>query len=186
MIAIDTSSLLSLVRYYLPFDNNNILYDFFCLKVKNGEILILDKVIDECRYVAKGVIVNSLKYIESKDNQINTTNLFPDKKFFNLLENNFINTSVRNRLSDVQYENRKSAFLESADAKLLLYCIQNKDSGVVIVSEETDSDNDNKSFKKLPTICKMLHFSVMTLPQLILNYDEIKLDFKSSKFITPG
>lgn len=175
---IDTCSLLSLVRYYLPFDKNKILYDFIGEKVRSGEILILDKVVDECRYVSKGVVVQSLGYLDSKDVKINTAELFPDKRFFNLLENNFINASVRSGLSDVEFENRKNAFLESADAKLLLYCLRESDCNVTLVSEETDSDNDNKSFKKLPTLCGMVGCSFTSLPQLIQNYDDIDLEFK--------
>lgn len=41
-IVIDTNSLLSLVRYYLPFDNENHLNDFFKNKIANGSIVIID------------------------------------------------------------------------------------------------------------------------------------------------
>ncbi|MCG8345295.1 MAG: DUF4411 family protein [Chlorobiales bacterium] len=176
-VIIDTCSLLSLVRYYLPFDNEKILYDFIDLKISKGEIIILDKVLDECRYVAKGIIVKSLEYIDSKDLIIKTIDLLPNKRFFNLLDNNFINGAVRNTLSDLEFENRKNAFLESADAKLLLYCMQNRENDIIIVSEETDSENDNKAFKKLPAICKNLDLSFMTLPQLLKNNKEIDLEF---------
>ncbi|PJC57708.1 MAG: hypothetical protein CO025_11940, partial [Ignavibacteria bacterium CG_4_9_14_0_2_um_filter_37_13] len=51
-----------------------------------------------------------------------------------------------------EFESRKKAFLESADSKLLLYCLQHKDeidsANYVIVTEETVSSNDNKAFKK--------------------------------------
>jgi hypothetical protein len=43
-VIIDTNSLLSLVRYYLPFDKDKILYNFIKNKVQSGEIIIIDKV----------------------------------------------------------------------------------------------------------------------------------------------
>jgi len=177
-IVIDTSSLLSLVRYYLPFDKNNILFDFIKSKVESKEILILDAVFQECLYTSKGVVVKTLEFIKSKKNQIKTTELLPTKKFFNQLENNFINASVRNKLSDVEFENRKNAFLNSADAKLLLYSLNNSVEKITIVSEETETSNDNKSFKKLPAICKILNLEILTLPQLLERYDGIEVEFK--------
>ena len=174
-VVIDTSSLISLVRYYLPFDKNNVLFDFIKAKIENQEIIVLDAVFQECQYTSKGIVVNSLDYIRLKKNQINTTDLLPTKRFFNQLENNFINAAVKNRLSVVEFENRKNAFLNSADAKLLLYSQANS---TVIVSEETEASNDNKSFKKIPAICRFLNLEIITLPELLERYDEIKVEFK--------
>lgn len=176
-VVIDTSSLLSLVRYYLPFDRNNILYNFIKSKIESKNILVLDKVYEECCYTAKGVVVNTLTYLSEKNNQVKTTDLLPNQKFFNQLENQFINGSVKNKLSEVEFEVRKNAFLNSADAKLLLYGLNNKDEEVVIVSEETESINDNKSFKKLPTLCKILEIKIMTLPQYLEKSNDIKFEF---------
>jgi hypothetical protein len=44
-VVIDTSSLLTLVRYYLPFDKDLVLYNFFKSRVESGEIVILDNLI---------------------------------------------------------------------------------------------------------------------------------------------
>lgn len=176
-VVIDTSSLLSLVRYYLPFDRNNILYNFIKSKIESKNILILDKVYEECYYTAKGIVVNTLTYLSEKNNQIKTTDLLPNKKFFNQLENQFINGSVKNKLSEVEFEDRKDAFLDSADAKLLLYCLENKDKDIVIVSEETESINDNKSFKKLPAICMILELEIITLPEYFEKSEGIKFEF---------
>jgi hypothetical protein len=67
--------------------------------------------------------------------------------------------------------------LESADTKLLLYCLYNKDKEIVIVSEETESVNDNKSFKKLPAICKILELKIITLPKFLSMSDGINFEF---------
>lgn len=49
-VVIDTNSLLSLVRYYLPFDKNGVLNDFFKKKIETGEIIIIDLVLQEFTY----------------------------------------------------------------------------------------------------------------------------------------
>ncbi len=50
---------------------------------------------------------------------------------------------------------------------------------ITIVSEETEVSNDNKSFKKLPTICKrILNLEIITLPELLDKFDEIDFEFK--------
>jgi hypothetical protein len=98
-VIIDTSSLLSLVRYYLPFDKDNILYKYIEKKIVSGEIIILDKVFNECYYVAKGLVLKKMNYLENKKLHFNTTDLLPDSKFFNLLENQFCNDSSKNKLS---------------------------------------------------------------------------------------
>ena len=177
MVLIDTSSLISLVRYYLPFDINQILYNFIKEKIESKQILVLDKVYEECEYTAKGIVLEKLGYLKSKKNITKTTEVLPTQKFFNQLENQFINGSVKNKLSDVEFENRKNDFLNSADAKLLLYSISDSSKQYVIVSEETETSNDNKSFKKLPTICKILDLEIITLPKLLKGYKEINIIF---------
>jgi len=88
---IDTSSLISLVRYYLPFDTKNILYDLFQKKIESKQIIVLDKVFEECKFTSKGAVLKSLEYLATKSNQTKTSSLFPTQKYFNQLENQFIN-----------------------------------------------------------------------------------------------
>lgn len=174
---IDTSSLISLVRYYLPFDRQNILYDLFQKKIESNQIIVLDKVFDECRYTSQGIVVKTLEYLEAKQNQTKTTSLLPTQKYFNQLENQFINGSVKNLLSPTEFENRKNAFLESADSNLLLFCQTNR-ADYTLVTEETAVSNDNKSFKKLPALCQILEINVINLPTLLNGFEEINFEFK--------
>lgn len=180
-VVIDTSSLLSLVRYYLPFDKQNILFDFFKSKIENKEFIILDKVFEESKYTSKGIIVEKLDFLSKKKNLIKTDELLPTRKFFNQVDNQFINQSIKNKLDSVEFENRRNAFLNSADVKLLLYGIQSRQNGFEpcsIVTEETETSNDNKSFKKLPAICKMLDLDVFTLPRLLEKVEGVDLVIK--------
>lgn len=154
MIAvIDTSSLISLVRYYLPFDKKNVLYNLFKNKIESKQIIVLDKVFEECRFISQGIVVKELDYLTIKKNQTKTTTLLPTKKYYNQLDNQFINGSAKNLLTPTEFENRKNAFLNSADSNLLLYCLADK-SEFTLVTEETAVSNDNKSFKSYPQSAK--------------------------------
>jgi hypothetical protein len=63
---IDTNSLLSLVRYYLPFDKKGVLFQFIKSKIENGNIIIIDKVLEEWAYNSKGLVLSKLPYLMDK------------------------------------------------------------------------------------------------------------------------
>jgi hypothetical protein len=180
-VVIDTSSLMALVRYYLPFDKNDSLKNFIKSKVESKEIILIDKVSMESKRNAQGFITKSLEFIEDKKNQTKTDSLLPKQSFLKDLENRFCYMSRKNTLNESEYENRKKEFLESADAKLILFCLSgintemlNFDS-VVLVTEETRTDNDSKLFKKLPEICELLGIEHCNLPTLFEKYFGLKL-----------
>jgi len=52
-VVIDTSSLLSLVRYYLPFDKNGVLFGLIKSKFASGEIIMLDAVYEESKFIGQ-------------------------------------------------------------------------------------------------------------------------------------
>lgn len=95
------------------------------------------------------------------------------------LENRLCYVARKNTLLETEFENRKQAFLDSADAKLILFCIKSKDplnlEKVVLVTEETKTDNDNKVFKKLPEICSLLDIEHCNLPTLLESHYSINL-----------
>lgn len=189
-VVIDTNSLLSLVRYYLPFDKKGVLFDFFKNKIETGGIIIIDQVYQECEFVAKGVVLKTLDYLNDK--AFCKTAKLPFKtdailapspaKFIRQVENQFVNTMVlrHRKLSETEFENQKNAFLNSADIKLIILCLNLLQEGenVVLVTEETESSNDNKLFMKIPVMCKELGVQTMTLPELLNMYEDIDLDFR--------
>jgi hypothetical protein len=189
-VVIDTNSLLSLVRYYLPFDKKGVLFNFFKTKIEKGEIIIIDKVFQECTYNSKGIVLTTLDYLNdktflksSKVPYKTDSLLVPSPaKFLRQVENQFVNTVVRRqkKLSDTEFENQKNSFLNDADMKQIILCLNLIKDGerVVLVTEETENSNDNKLFKKIPAICKELEIETMTLPELIAKYDGIDIDFQ--------
>lgn len=187
-VIIDTNSLLSLVRYYLPFDRGSVLYDFFKFKIGEGEIIIVDKVLDQCKYIAQGIIIKRLEFLSDKEflKQSNVpyktmNQLAPSPaKFLRMMENQFVVDVQKRKLTEVEFENQKNRHMEDADIKQIILCLNLMEIGeeVVLVTEETMGSNDNKLFKKIPAICKEINIPTLTLPEFIQRHEEINLDFK--------
>jgi hypothetical protein len=174
---IDTTSLVSFVRYYLPFDKQDKLKLLLSEKFENGELIVLDKVFDESRFVAKGIVVKELEFLNKTTKHIKTTLVLPESKFYKILENQLCYGAQKNKLTPTEFEVEKNKFLETADAKLILYCNNNTGSSdkTIIVTEESRTDNDSKLFKKLPEICNILSIEHCSLPVLLKEHFKIKL-----------
>lgn len=188
-VIIDTNSLLSLVRYYLPFDNENLLFNFIKDKIENGEIIIIDKVYEQCTYNSKGLVLKQLSFLtdkaflkKSKTPHKTDTLLAPSPaKFLRMVENQFVVTMQRKKITDVEFEVSKNKHLEDADTKQIILCLNlmQSESEVYLVTEETTESNDNKLFKKIPAMCNELNIKCITLPQLLKIYEnEINVLFK--------
>jgi len=189
-VVIDTSSLLSLVRYYLPFDRQKILFEKVKSKIANGEILVIDKIIDECEYTSKGIVLETLSFLTDKSFNkthklpLNTEFILPPApaKFYRMVDNNFVVTVQRKRLNETQYDTLKNDFMNSADMKMILTCMKFKSENpmeeVYLVTEETEVSNDNKVFKKIPAICSQLDLQTINIQQLIEKLDGIKIEIK--------
>lgn len=188
-VVIDTNSLLSLVRYYLPFDKNSVLFDFFKTKIEEREIIIIDKVYEQCLYNAKGIILQKLAFLEdkaflksAKTSHKTEALIAPSPgKFLRMMENQFVVSVQRRKLTDVEFEIQKNIHLEDADIKQIILCLHlmlDEGENVVLVTEETADSNDNKLFKKIPAICKELGIKTMTLPELIEQYEELSFNFQ--------
>lgn len=188
MIAvIDSCSLLSLARYYLPFDVDGVLFNYIRRKIETGEVIVIDKVLEECIYNAKGIVISTLSYLsdptflKSAKVLLNTDSLLPKSpvRFFRQVETQFVNSSMRNKLAVSEYEVEKNRFFEGADLRQIILCenMQNEGKEVVLVTEESAINNDNKLFKKIPSICKELSIKTQTLPDFLMTSEEIGIDF---------
>ncbi|MDD4236791.1 MAG: DUF4411 family protein [Bacteroidales bacterium] len=182
-VVIDTSSLMALVRYYMPFDKDDRLKNLIKGKVERKEIIVLDKVQEESKYVTQGLIIKTLNFLKSEENIVKTTDLLPYPKFFNIVDEQLCNKKIKilRNLSIPEYEQQKRNYLITADGKLILYCLIDKNQNTLLndkpmlVSEETGTDNDNKLFKKLPECCRILKIEHCSLPTLIEKHFKLKL-----------
>lgn len=173
-VLIDTCSLISFVRYYLPFGKEGKLLTFLEEQILSKNIIVLDKVITECSRQGKGLVINALPFLKNAKYKTDSTTLIPRPKFYNLIDNNFVIGSEKNRLDQAEYQIERDRFLNSTDLGLILYAYNHKDSETIsIVTEETGYSNDGKVFKKIPEICKSIDINTMTLPEF----------FKSSEIL---
>lgn len=189
-VVIDTSSLLSLVRYYLPFDKKNILYEIVKTKIANGEIIVIDKIIEECEYTSKGLILKILSFLNDKSFNktnklpLNTEFILPPSlaKFYRMVDNNFVVAVQRERLNETQYDSLKNDFMNSADMKMILTSLNLKKDhpteDIFLVTEETEASNDNKVFKKIPAICSQLDIMTINIQQLIDKFEGINIEIQ--------
>ena len=96
-----------------------------------------------------------------------------------MVENQFCVSIQRKKLNDVEFESKKKSFLDSADSKLLLFCLKEKTElgldNPFLVSEETNTENDGKVFKKLPSLCSAVNVGHCNLPDLFKNNFKINL-----------
>ena len=177
----DTSSLLAISRYYLPFDREKKLYKRICARFLAGDIVILDTILNEGRYVAQGVILRSFPFLlDKKDLIINTSDLLPfsTRKFDNLVNNNFSVSALVNN-GKVDFSMLKQNFLASGDGKIIVYAynkMHEGEKGFCVVTEETPFPNDGKVFKKLPALCDIIDVPHMNVVSL-LERTTLRLDF---------
>ena len=112
---IDTSSLVRIAQSYNPFDKTNTLETFLNKEIQNGALIILDRVVDETRNVSQGIAYRTFKCIQKNGSIRSTKELIPDKRFFNMLDNNFVDRATK-RLKlnddDALYQNERDHYLK--------------------------------------------------------------------------
>jgi hypothetical protein len=136
------------------------------------------------------MVIKKLEYLGDKDFLkehkfiVKTDELIPvsPAKFLNMAKNQFVAGPVQFRkLTDAEFEVQKNRFMDSADAKQIMYCqhlIKNQpEEEIYLVTEETSTANDLKLFKKIPAICNIIGIPVITLPELLEKYSEVDLGF---------
>lgn len=187
MIAvIDCSSLLSLARYYLPNDRKNKLYDFLKNKIEAGEIVIIDKILEESKFISQKLIIKKLDFLNDKkfckEHSVGESTAFliphAHEKFYRMVDHNFVVRSLINDLNDAEYEVIKNDFLNSADCKMIIkaYNLLKEKEKVIVVTEETSVSNDKKPFKKIPAICKILGIKTVNIQEYFDMQDELSIE----------
>ena len=185
---IDTSSLLALVRYYLPFDIDNTLYNHLKTEILEKRIIIVNNVIEESKYISKKIIREKLVYLFDSSlkscliKEDNMVFLKPPKTFFNDLDNRFIVNGVKSKLRKEEYDNLRNKFLNSADSQIILYAdyLKRTNEDVQVLTEETPTSNDGKIFKKIPSICKMINVDALSLPEYLESLSDISIEVKNN------
>ena len=179
---IDTSSLVSLVRYYLPFDKEGKLKAFIEERIEAKKLIVLEQVVAECKLQGKGQVVKALPFIDKPKNKTAVTDVPVNKKLYNMIDNNFINGSVASQLPPAEYQLERDKFMKTADFAMVLYAYSAKEKeDVVVVTEETGYSNDGKPFRKIPEICETIGVRTLTLPAFLSENSIIDLTVEVQK-----
>lgn len=173
----------------MPFDEDGKLKAYFQKSFESKELIIIDKVFDECLVTAQGIIVKNLDFILLRTQLIvNTDDTLPYPKFFTQLDNQFCEKDIlkSKNIDSVEFERKKQEYVNDADGKMILYARERINESnlfpqkTVIITEETKRSNDGKVIKKIPAICEILKIECCTLPDLIKEHYSLKLgDFLS-------
>lgn len=173
---IDTSSLISLVRYYLPFDEDGKLKVFLEERILANKIIVLEQIAEECKRLGKGQVIEAFPFIAMPKYKTSINDIQINRSLFNLIDNNFINASIREMLPEAEYQQERGKFMASADFAMILYAYSLKEKeDIVIVTEETGYSNDNKPFKKIPSICSIVGVRTLNLPCFLKENNIINL-----------
>lgn len=163
---IDTCSLVSLAKQYLPLDNVNCIEPFVTTEIKEGRLIILDSIQEECKYVSGGIVMEKFPVLKDNSFVINTEKIVPrsPRTFFNKLDNNYCVSLIKKTLTTDQYERQKIDFLSTGDGRMILY-INNmvQEKSITVITEESRSQNDAKLFKKLPLILDQMDVKAITV-----------------------
>lgn len=164
---IDTSSLLAIARYYLSIKDEVKLLNYIESKFRSGDLILLGTIHFEVSHTNKGSAINAMKFLDEKALRYDDTFLKAPapRVFSNQLDNNLCITLLKKNLSSEEYLQQKAAYLETGDAKMILYALNNMALDPVIITEESKYNNDGKLFKKLPAICDFLGIKHMSITE---------------------
>lgn len=178
---VDTSSLVILARYYHPFDSTENLDDHLREEIRNGSLIVLDKVLTESRHVAQGLAYNTFSCLREKKIARDSAELIPSNRFFNMLDNNFVDRVMKRTkfAEDIAgYTNERDKFLNSADCAMIVFAM-NKNSvldPIRILTEESVNQNDGKLFKKIPLICSELNIPTITAVDYLKQASSLRVE----------
>lgn len=173
-IVVDTCSLVSLAKNYLPLDDNGSLLSFVKEKISSKEWILLDAIQKESEYTSQGIVMDKMPFLKDRSYVTKTDNVFPSsqRKFDNMVDSHFCVAVLRRTCTDEEYIAMKNEFVKSGDGRIIVYCYSLKNKSELftelsVLTEETRNTNDGKLFKKLPLICDHLGIKVLTLPDYL-------------------
>lgn len=174
---IDTSSLIRMAQYYYPFDNTKTIDNFLQSEIQNGSIIVLDKVYEEIKYTSQGIVLKSFSCLEDQKYIRSTSGLMPTNKFYNMLDNMFVDRTIKKRKlgnDENAYQNERQNYLQGADCNMIVYAMNenNEIDPIQILTEESSTQNDGKLFKKIPIICQQINIPTINLVDYFKQHNE--------------
>lgn len=175
-LILDTSSIMSFVKYYcFNKQKEKKIYDkletFILSRIKNEEIIIIDKVLKELRNPESNKLKDKMKSFG-----YSTQHLLD--KIEPLFEANLVQIRLK-YLDEWELESQRGLYSDKyADLYLIAVCEEfiKQDHQVILISEESLS-NDHKLVEKLPTICNRRDIEYRNLPYMIFIVYKNELSF---------
>ncbi len=163
---------------------NSIILDLINNSFENDYIKLSDEIFEaiQCFYdfSYKAIYKNPKQTTQdAKIRNMFLNKLSTPKAFFNMLDYQFVHSVQKSKLTVPEFEARKADYLENADAMIVLYAYTQNKLGIqiTVVSEESSAGNDDKMFKKIPSICNILEIDCISLPDLMKIFEEIEVRF---------
>ena len=184
---VDTSSLVRIAQSYQPFDSTDALGTFLKKEMENGSLILLDKVVGEIRNVSQGIAYDTFKCLQDKKFVCSTAGLVPSQKFYNMLDNNFVDRAykkIKLQGDEDAYQNERETYVRGTDCTMIVYAMQEKNDlePIQILTEESLNQNDGKLFKKIPLICKILNIPTVDTVEFFKQHEnELTVEIKSAK-----
>ncbi|MGI9558110.1 MAG: DUF4411 family protein [Thermodesulfobacteriota bacterium] len=166
---IDTSSLISLAKYFSPFDDKRIVSDFFQSHFKNKNFVLLDQVLEESKWFSKGLVLETYPFLRDENIVPREKNIVANQRHHNKLDENWSVSVQKRKLAEELFEQQKQEYTQKADFQIIAFCMEFPNSRVA-VSEETKSANDGKAFKKIPSICEQENIQHINLSDLLKKF----------------
>lgn len=173
---VDTSSLVRMAQSYWPFDHTGALEAFLSRRMAQGELLLIDEVVGEIKYVSQGVAYNTFKCLRDKAHQISTINLQPPQKFYRMLDNNFVDQEYKKTKlqgDEDAYQNAREEYLRSTDCRIVVYAMcELARRPIQVLTEESANQNDGKLFRKIPFICQQLGIPTLNAVEYFKQHED--------------
>lgn len=184
-IVIDNNSLVNFFNYYFfDRDYNNEVYEklkeFLFTKIQSKEIIIIDKVFEEFKYIhnyseLKALKKSMMSYIEDTFDLTEEVQGLAKKYYIpenvNYYKiNGVVNKNAIDREMD-EYINK------NADLYLVAFCNKIKTDNPLLVTDESFR-RGNKLVHKIPVICKREGIDCIDLPNSLFNHYKDELNFK--------
>lgn len=184
---IDTSSLVRMAQSYHPFDSTDALNAFLQTEMESGSVIILDRILKEIQYVSQGIAFGTFSCLKNKKLIRSTKDLIPPQKFYIMLDNNFVDRSMKNtKFKDDEngYQDARQSYLQGADCNMIVYAMKENTEidPIQILTEESANQNDGKLFKKIPSICKELNIPTINVVEYFKQHiEDLSIEVKSLK-----
>ncbi len=184
---IDTSSLVCMAQSYHPFDCTEALESYLRNEMEMGTLILLDKIVDEIRNVSQGIAYNTFTCMQDKKLVRSTIDLMPTSKFYNMLDNSFVDRSYKKlKLEDDEdaYMDAREAYVRGADCTMIVYAMKEQTTlePIQILTEETPYQNDGKLFRKIPFICNTLNIPTINVVDYFKQHvEDLTIEVKTSK-----